>query len=43
VLANIIWNFDLELCEESEDWLDQEVYILWKKGPLIIKLTSIRD
>jgi hypothetical protein len=43
VLANIIWNFDLDICEESNNWLDQEVYVLWNKGPLIVKLKSIRD
>lgn len=42
VLASMIWNFDLELCEESESWLDQKVYILWVKGPLMVKLKTIR-
>lgn len=42
ILARIIWNFDLSLAEESQDWLDrQKVYILWDKGPLIVNLTPV--
>jgi hypothetical protein len=38
VLATIIWHFDLELCEESDGWLNQKVFAIWQKGPLIVKL-----
>ncbi|KAF9879140.1 hypothetical protein CkaCkLH20_03373 [Colletotrichum karsti] len=42
ILAKVIWNFDLQLAEESRDWLDCErhqVYTLWDKPPLKVHLT----
>lgn len=38
ILARVLWNFDLQLCEESLDWKDQETYALWNKRPLMCKL-----
>jgi hypothetical protein len=38
VLASVLLYFDLELCEETGDWLDQECYALWEKKPLHVKL-----
>jgi cytochrome P450 len=38
ILARVLWNFDLELCEESLDWSDQKSYILWDKPALMCKL-----
>ncbi|KAF3022506.1 hypothetical protein E8E14_011500 [Neopestalotiopsis sp. 37M] len=39
IMARLIWNFDMELAEESRDWLDkEEVYTLWHKGPLFVKM-----
>ena len=38
ILASVFLHFDLELCDETGDWLDQENYILWDKKPLIVKL-----
>ena len=43
ILANIVWNFDLELYDQSDNWLDQKVFTLWKKGPLMVKVKSIKD
>ncbi|KAF2001354.1 cytochrome P450 [Amniculicola lignicola CBS 123094] len=43
VLASVLWHFDVEFCEESEGWPNQLVWILWKKGPLMVKLKSIRS
>ncbi|ORY15952.1 cytochrome P450 [Clohesyomyces aquaticus] len=42
VLANILWNFDMELCDPSMNWLDMKVWILWDKKPLMVKLTPVR-
>ncbi|KAH8723926.1 cytochrome P450 46A1 [Phaeosphaeriaceae sp. PMI808] len=43
VLANVVYNFDFELCPESEGWMEkQRVYILWEKSPLMVKLTQAR-
>ena len=36
------YNFDLELCPESEGWADQKVYLLWEKHPLMVKLRDVR-
>lgn len=42
VLARILWNFDIELCEESQDWMERlEIYTIWKKQPLMVKLTPL--
>ncbi|KAL4797260.1 cytochrome P450 [Aspergillus venezuelensis] len=38
ILARVLWNFDLELCEESARWHEQDSYILWEKSPLMCKL-----
>ncbi|KAL4874936.1 cytochrome P450 [Aspergillus karnatakaensis] len=35
VLARLLWNFDLELCEESQEWADQKSYALWDRPPLM--------
>ena len=37
ILARLVWNFDLELCEESIGWEKQKIYILWEKGPLWVR------
>ncbi|KKY18590.1 putative cytochrome p450 [Diplodia seriata] len=41
ILANVLWHFDLDLCAESKDWMDQEVYTIWEKGPLMCKLKPV--
>ncbi|KAJ5933979.1 sterigmatocystin biosynthesis P450 monooxygenase stcL [Penicillium verhagenii] len=38
VLAKLMYNFDIELCEESENWIDQDVYSLWHKPALMVEL-----
>ncbi|RAQ47341.1 cytochrome P450 monooxygenase [Aspergillus flavus] len=38
ILARVLWNFDLELCEESTQWSDQKAYTLWEKPPLMCRL-----
>ena len=35
VLANMVYNFDLELATESKGWAEkQRAYLLWERGPL---------
>ena len=34
ILARVLWNFDLELCEESSKWNEVLSFILWEKQPL---------
>jgi cytochrome P450 len=41
ILASVLFSFDLELCEESEGWTNQETYFLWVKGPLMLKLKPV--
>lgn len=38
ILSTILLNFDIELCEESEDWIDQKVSLLWEKPALMVEL-----
>jgi cytochrome P450 len=40
ILARVLWNFDLELCKESENWSDQKSYVLWEKGALMCRLKA---
>lgn len=37
-LARLLFNFDLEGTPEIEGWTDQNVFLLWQKKPLPIKL-----
>lgn len=44
ILARVLWNFDMDLCEESKDWLKtQKIWGLWQKGPMWIRLSKRRD
>ncbi|KAL0939222.1 trichothecene c-15 hydroxylase [Colletotrichum truncatum] len=43
ILARVIWNFDLRLAEESRNWLEQPVHILWNKSALKVHLTPRKD
>ncbi|KAL3494005.1 cytochrome P450 monooxygenase [Aspergillus germanicus] len=40
ILALIIFNFDMELADESVDWIQQRNYLMWRKGPLKVYLTA---
>lgn len=35
ILACVLWNFDLELCSESNSWEKQRSFLLWEKKPLM--------
>lgn len=41
ILARLIYNFDMELVDPKEDWLDQNVFFLWCKTPLNVYLTPV--
>ena len=44
LLASILWNFDLQLAEESEKWLEEnKIYTLWMKAPLMTRLRKRQD
>ncbi|CAO2657592.1 Nn.00g037180.m01.CDS01 [Neocucurbitaria sp. VM-36] len=38
ILAKVVYNFDLDLCPGNDEWLDQEVYVLWEKKPLLVNV-----
>jgi len=40
LVANLLWHFDLELPEESKDWMEKaRIFTLWLKPELMVKLT----
>lgn len=38
ILARVLWNFDLELCDESLRWNEHKSYTLWEKPPMMCRL-----
>ncbi|KAF1933944.1 cytochrome P450 46A1 [Didymella exigua CBS 183.55] len=38
ILTKVVWSFDLQLCEQQSDWLEQKLYSTWEKMPLMVKL-----
>lgn len=41
-MCRVLWNFDLELQEESRNWLkEQKTFNLWEKAPLHIRLRTV--
>lgn len=41
IITKVLFNFDLELCPESDGWIKQDAYILWQKSPLMVRLKDI--
>lgn len=37
-LAKVVWNFDLVMLGNQEDWLDQKAYLVFEPKPLLVKL-----
>ncbi|KAM0697135.1 hypothetical protein Q7P36_003206 [Cladosporium allicinum] len=42
LLATVMLNFDMKLCEESREWGDQKVFTLWEKKPLMATLKPVQ-
>ena len=43
ILAKLVWNFDMELCEESQDWAKAiKVFMILQRGPLLVRLKPVR-
>lgn len=36
--ARLLFNFDIKATPEIEGWMDQEIFLMWRKKPLPIKL-----
>lgn len=35
VLARLVWNFDMEICDEDKNWVvEQRAYTVWEKPDL---------
>lgn len=41
IFARLIYNFDMELQDPKDNWMDQNVFFLWTKPPLHIYLTPV--
>lgn len=44
ILANVGWNSEIDPdIERSDTWIEeQEIYDLWEKGPLSVKLNPVQ-
>ena len=38
ILVRVLWNFDMQMEEESKGWMEQKEYFLWDKPSLWVKL-----
>ncbi|KAF4543390.1 Cytochrome p450 protein [Lasiodiplodia theobromae] len=41
ILAQVLFNFDIELIDENMDWMDQRCFVLWEKPDLRVKLKPV--
>ncbi|GME34240.1 Cytochrome p450 protein, partial [Neofusicoccum parvum] len=41
ILAKVLWNFDLELSDQSKSWVDQKCYGLWDKPELWVRAKPV--
>ncbi|EGU71747.1 hypothetical protein FOXB_17742 [Fusarium oxysporum f. sp. conglutinans Fo5176] len=39
ILVKVLYNFDLSLCEESDDWANQKTFTLWDKPELMAHIS----
>ncbi|KAI0837776.1 putative toxin biosynthesis cytochrome P450 monooxygenase [Hypoxylon sp. FL0890] len=42
ILARLLWRFDVEQIPSSGDWFDHKAFLIWFRGPLMVKLI-LRD
>ncbi len=40
ILARLVFEFDMELEDEEIDWMNQRVFTLWEKSPMMIRLRA---
>lgn len=41
ILARLIWNFDIVPLDTSNNWEKQQMFLLWDKGPLFVRLLPV--
>ncbi|KAJ0415698.1 cytochrome P450 [Aspergillus carlsbadensis] len=39
ILARMVFNFDMEIDQPGQDWLDQDCFVLWEKPALLVRLS----
>jgi cytochrome P450 len=43
ILAKVLFNFDLELVDKTQNWLEgQKVFALWQKPSLMVELRPVK-
>jgi hypothetical protein len=42
ILATLLYHFDLQLCQESQSWIEQKCFTLWEKVPLMCRVVERR-
>ncbi|KAJ4423379.1 hypothetical protein N0V82_001982 [Gnomoniopsis sp. IMI 355080] len=42
IMARLVWNFDMELVDPEDNWMDQKAFFLWIKPPLNVNLTPVQ-
>ncbi|MCJ1270923.1 hypothetical protein MMC22_010820 [Lobaria immixta] len=40
IITRLLWNFDIALCDESKEWTDQDVYLMWHRPALMMQLSE---
>jgi hypothetical protein len=40
ILTRVLWNFDMELQDESIGWEKQPIFNFWEKGSMHVKILS---
>jgi cytochrome P450 len=42
ILARLLWNFDIELSKESNNWIEEiKVFMIYQRRPLMVKLKPV--
>lgn len=41
ILAQVLFNFDIELIDDKMDWMDQRCFVLWEKPDLMVRLRPV--
>lgn len=41
ILARMLWHFEIQLEDETQDWTDHNEYALWDKPPLWVRLQHV--
>lgn len=39
ILALVVFKFDMQIADESKNWIKQRNFLMWEKSPLNVHLT----